>query len=185
MEKIVYHGSLIDNLDEIKARKSTHQKLCIYATSDKTVAFLFMGKGRGDLDKMIFTHNGQLSLLERRPGILNQLYNKEGFLYELDGATFDHYDYLWSKEVISFETSIKPLRKIYIPNILEAINEEAQKGNLIIYAYPSRPSNVPLDNSDLIDKYIRFEREGLTGAIKDLLEVYPEFEDEIKKRIEN
>jgi len=33
-----------------------------------------------------------------------------------------HY-YLWSKEMISFENSLKPLNKIYYDNILDAIND--------------------------------------------------------------
>ena len=34
---------------------------------------------------------------------------------------------------------------------------------------------MPLDNSDLIDKYINFENQGIVGAIDKLLQIYPEF----------
>ena len=183
--KIVYHGSDQGNLETINAHTSTHQKECIYATPDQTVAYLFMGKGKGDLDTMIATINGELTLVERRPGILNKFYNKDGYLYELDGSNFAHYDYLWIKEVISFELSIKPLRKIYIPNILEELNKREKEGKIKIYRYPDRPKNVPLDNSDLIEKYIMFEQQGLTGAINDLLEIYPEFKDKVNEILIN
>ncbi len=182
MKNIVYHGSLQGNIKKITARKSTHQKLCIYATPYETVALLFMGKGKGNLDTMIASNDDNLELIERRPGVLKQIYDKEGYLYELDGSTFSHYDYLWSKEVISFETSIEPLSITHIPNILDALEQKEKEGSLKIYRYPDRPKNVPLDNSDLIDKYIRFEKQGLTGAIDDLLEVYPEFREEVEKR---
>ena len=175
IQNIVYHGSPNSNMKEIVAHKSTHQKECIYATDNKVVALLFMGHGNGDLDTRIFNINGKPELVERREGILKKLYDKEGYLYELDGSSFSHYDYLWSLEVISFEKSIIPLRKIFYPNILEALKEEEQKGNIIIYRYPNRPKDMPLDNSDLIDKYINFENQGIVGAIDKLLQIYPEF----------
>lgn len=180
MKKIVYHGSSNGDIEVLEAHKSTHQKSCIYATDNKVVALLFACKGNGDLDTRISNVNGKPELIERRPNVLNGLYNKSGFLYELDGSTFNHYDYLWSLEVISFENAIKPLNKIYYPNILDAIIEEEKKGNLILYRYPNRPLDVPLDNSDLIEKYIKFEEEGLTGAISMLLNIYPEFRDALK-----
>lgn len=185
MNKIVYHGSPYGNIDKLIAQKSTHQKLCIYATDNRTIALIFIGKGKGDLDTDISSEDGHIVLVERRPGILKELYDKEGFLYELDGSTFDHYDYIWSQEVISFCPSITPLRKTRIPNTLKALCEEEKKGNLTIYRYPDRPKRLPLDNSDLIAKYIRFENSGLTGAISDLLEVYPEFEKLVKEKLEN
>ena len=120
-------------------------------------------------------------MIERREGVLDSLYNKEGYIYELDGSTFNHYDYLWSLEVISFEKEIKALKKIYYKNILKALEEEEKKGNIIIYRYPDRPQDVPIDNSDLIEKFIRFEKNGIKGAVDRLLRVYPEFKEKIKK----
>lgn len=183
MEKIVYHGSPDGNITVLTPHKSTHKKECIYATNDLCVALLYMGKGNGDLDTKVSTRDGHLELVERREGVLESLYDKEGYLYELDGSSFSHYDYLWSKEVISFANKIKPLNKIYYPNILSAILEEEQKGNITIYRYPNRPENVPLDNSDLIDKYINYEKNGLTGAINEMLDIYPEFEEIILKKV--
>ena len=183
MNKVVYHGSPNGNIEILTAHKSTHQKKCIYATENKVVALVFMGKGNGDLDIRISNKNGKLELVERREGVLEKLYNKDGYLYELDGTTFNHYDYLWSLEVISFENEIKPLKKIYCENILKAIYEEGKNDNIILYKYPNRPIDMPLDNSDLIDKYIYFQKIGIKNAIKDLLKIYPEFEEEVNKRI--
>ncbi len=184
MKEIVYHGSPNGNMDKITPHKSTHKKECIYASTSKVVSLLFVGKGHGGLDTMIADIDGKLILVERRPNVLNSIYNKGGYIYELDAKTFKHYDYLWSKEVISFEKELKPLNKTYHKNILESLIEEEQKGNLKIYKYPNRPENVPLDNSDLIDKYIKFEKSGLTGAINDLLEIYPEFTNAVKTKLE-
>lgn len=38
---------------------------------------------------------------------------------------------------------------------------------------------MPVDNSDLIEKYIFFEKQGLTGSIFQLLSVYPEFSSSV------
>lgn len=181
MEKMVYHGSPNGNMETLTPHRSTHQKDCIYATEHKVVALLFMGKGNGDLDTRLSSVDGKPELVERRPGVLEKLYNKEGYLYELDGTTFNHYDYLWSLEVISFESKIKPINKIYYPNILDAIIEEEKKDNIIVYRYPDRPKNMPLDNSDLIEKYISFEEKKLKGAISDLLNIYPEFSSRVEE----
>lgn len=181
MPKIVYHGSPNGNIKELLAHKGTHQRNCIYGTENKVVALLFMGKGNGDLDTRISSKNGIIELVERRPNILKELYDRAGFMYELDGTTFNHYDYLWSQEVISFEKSLKPIKKNYYDNILNALNEEEKNGNIIIYRYPNRPKDIPMDNSDLIEKYIKFEKQGLKDSISMLISVYPEFSDAIKE----
>ena len=185
MKKIVYHGSPRGDIEVLKSHKSTHQKDCIYATDNKAVALLYMGRGRGDLDTRLRSIDKKPEVVERRAGVFDNLYNKEGYLYELDGSTFNHYDYLWSLEVISFEKEIKPLKKIYYSNILAALEEEEKKGNLTIYRYPNRPKDMPIDNSDLIEKYIKFERQGLKGSIDRLLEVYPEFEESVESLRDN
>lgn len=82
MNKIVYHGSPDGTIELLTAHRSTNQKKCIYATDNKVVALLFMGKGNGDLDTRLSSVNGKPELVERRPGVLEKLYNKEGYLYE-------------------------------------------------------------------------------------------------------
>lgn len=182
MQKKVYHGSPSGNIEKFIPQKSTHQKECIYATDNKVVAMLYMGIWN-DLDFRVSNQNGTPELVERREGLLKSLYDKPGYLYELDGESFSHYDYLWSLEVISFVKELKPLNKIYYSNILEAIEEEEKEGNIVIFRYPNRPKDMPLDNSDLIDKFVKFEKKGLNGAVGDLLKVYPEFASRVEKKM--
>lgn len=184
MEKRIYHGSPKGNIKVFVPQKSTHQKDCIYASDNKIVAMLSMAKW-SDLDIRLSNVSGKPELVERRKGVLKKIYNQEGYLYDLDGSTFSHYDYLWSLEVISFAKDLKPLNKIYFPNILEAILEEEKKGNIIIYRYPNRPKNMPLDNSDLIDKFVGFEKKGLKGAVEDLLKFYPEFKNRVEEKMKD
>lgn len=181
MEGIVYHGSPCGDLKELTRKVSTHQKACVYATKNAVIALLFMGKGMGDLDTVIsYSSNGEVTLVERRPGVLEKLYLKSGYLYELDGANFEHYDYLWEPEVISF--SDEPvLRCTKIDNILQQLLLMQEQGKLNIFRYPDRPSFIPLDNSDLIEKYVGFSKMGHSNAISDLLRVYPEFQDRVEE----
>ncbi len=181
MKNIVYHGSPKGDLDIIKPHTSSHQKEVIYATDNKVVAMLYMGRENGDLDTRVSSIDGKPEVVERRRGVLDRLYNKEGYIYELDGSTFNHYDYLWKLEVISFEKELKPLNKIYYSNILDALRKEAKEGNLILYEYPDRPEVMPGDNSDLIEKYVSSEKKGNKGAIERLLKIYPEFKDRVDK----
>lgn len=182
MENKVYHGSPNGNIEKLVPHKSTHQKEGIYGTEQKVAAMLYMAKW-SDLDLRVSNVLGKLEVVERRKGVLKELYKKSGYLYKLDGSTFSHYDYLWSLEVVSFASEIIPLNKIYYSNILQAILEEEKKGNIVIYEYPHRPKNMPLDNSDLIDKFVNFEKRGLKGAVDDLLRVYPEFTSRVKKKM--
>lgn len=184
MDKIVYHGSSHGDIEELVANKSTHQIKCIYATEERVVSLLFMGKGKGDLDHSIGSEKGKLTFVERREGVIaSEFQNVGGYLYELDGSTFNHYDFLWNKEVISYEPSIKPLSKTFIPDIYAEILKEEEKGNIKIYHYPDRPERIPLDNSDLVDRYIKYEKDGITGSIKKLLSVYPEFTSLVEEKL--
>lgn len=178
LKGIVYHGSMEDNIEILTPQIGTHRKKCVYATRNKCVSLLFANRGNKDLDTMIGTINGKLIVVERREGVLKELYDHKGYIYVLDDKTFSHYKYLWSKELISF-SSVKVKNKIEVPNILKKLENEEVKKHIKIYHYPDRPSSVPLDNSDLITKYKIFEERGLKGSIDKLLSVYPEFKDRL------
>lgn len=178
MKGIVCYGSLNDNIKVLKPELGKHRKKCVYASRNKCVAMLYSNRGKGDLDVLIGTINKELIVVERRKGVFKELYDRKGYIYEVSDATFAHYNYLWSKELISFE-EVKVENKIEIPNILEKLEDEDKKKHIKIYHYPDRPSSIPLDNSDLIAKYKKLEEKGLKGSIDKLLSVYPEFKDRI------
>ena len=50
-----------------------------------------------------------------------------------------------------------------------------------LYLYPNRPSNIPLDNSDLIPKVAKWYKNGIN--IDKFYELYPEFEEKMLKII--
>lgn len=178
----VYYGSLKEDMSILKAHLSIYGKECIYATDNMAVAMMFMGKGNGDLDTVKIYDRGMPILVERRPGVLEKLYNKSGYVYELPSDTFKHYDYLWIPEVVSFEKEIVPIKKEYHENILKSLEELSNDGLLQIYKYPNRPDYIPLDNSDLIEKYIKLKNQGIVGALSLFLRIYPEFKEEVSEK---
>lgn len=178
MKGIVCYGSLEDNIKVLTPKATARRKKGVYASRNKCVAMLFANRGNGDLDTIIGTINKELIVVERREGVLRELYDRKGYIYEVSDATFARYEYLWNKELVSFE-KVKVENKIEIPNLLEKLEDEDKKKHLKIYHYPDRPASIPLDNSDLIAKYKKFEEKGLKGSIDKLLSIYPEFKDRI------
>ena len=179
----VYHGSNIGNITKFEKRESTHGFPCIYASVSEVIALIYASRAHGDINFFVaLDSNGNLYMVERREGLFNKYYNREGYIYELDGSTFNHYDYLWDGEVISTDdVTIKNVR--HVENILEELKECAKEGKITLYKYPSRPSLIPQDNSDLIDKYMNYYNSGFTDALDILLKYYPEFKDDIDKRL--
>lgn len=184
MYDVVYHGSSIKDLNVIKSNISSHNIKCIYASDNIAVAMMFMGR-TNDLQTLKAIENKVPILVERKEGILQEVYNKPGYIYLLPGETFSHQTFLWKPEVISTEEFIKPISIIKCDNILDSLKEQAKQGNLHLYFYPDRPSYVPIDNSDLIKMYINYERKGIKGAVHKLLLEYPEFASEVENIISN
>ena len=67
----------------------------------------------------------------------------------------------------------------YIPNIFEKIKEYNEKGEIVLYRYPQRPDFIPEDDSDLVEKYIRFEKMGHKGAIDNFLSMFPHLKEKV------
>lgn len=180
MEGKVYHGSSHSGIKKLERRVSTHNKECVYATDNEVIALLFTNHGNGDLDYVIGVDDSGLPyIIERRPGVFEKLYNTCGYIYELDGTNFNHYDYLWRPEMISFEEE-EIISERKIDNILEELQEKAKQGLIRVMRYPERLKDVPLDNSDLIEKYVRYYKNGKTNAINQLLSIYPDFKDRVE-----
>ena len=179
----VYYGSLKGDIKIFKSQLSIHGKNCITAVDNPVIALILLGRSNGDLDVSKIYHNGMPILVERIPGILEKLYNKPGYIYELQGDTFSHHEYLWRPEVTSYEKELTPLKKEYHENILNSLEKLSNDGLLKIYKYPNRPNYIPSDDSDLIDRYIRLEKEGIVGATAKLLTTHPELKERVLEKI--
>ena len=182
MEK-VYYGSQNGEIEEITSVKNASGKDVIYATDNEIMALILSNPGKGDLDTVRVVLGGKPILVERRAGVLEGLLNTKGYVYELDGALFNHDSNAREYEVFSEQESIKPTKKVEYENVLEELRKLAGEGKLELYEYPNRPEQIPADNSDLVDKYVFYFNNGVTTALDDLLDVYPEFAEEVKNRI--
>ena len=182
MSEIVYHGSPNGDIEILKPRKSTHLKDYVYATDSYVVALLYAIKCHGDLDFDIRIVDNKLVLTERREGAYDK-YRNPGYIYTLSSANFMHLEGLWGKEVVS-EQEEKVLSCEYLPDISKKLEECEARGDITIYRYPKKPDYIPEDNSDLVDKYIGFEKKGIRGSIDRLLQVYPHLREQVFSKLE-
>lgn len=133
-ENVVYHGSPVGGLTEIKPNSIKQGIKVAYAAYEKAAAMTYMFRRYGDLDTCIFVENGVFTLVERRKNVLKELYDKGGYLYELpankflsksENKSFSSF-HLCSFETISTEI-VPVLNETYYENILEALNEEEKE----------------------------------------------------------
>ena len=182
MEEYVYHGSSNGDLKVLKPQKSTHLKNYVYATESPIIALIFAAENHGDLSFDLTLKNNKIILTERRKDAF-AIYNKAGYLYTLKKDNFKKLDNIWEGEVVS-EKEEKIISCKYIPNILQKLEEYADKKEIVIYRYPNKPDFIPKDDSDLVDKYIKFEKMGHKGAIDTLLFAFPNLKEKVFNKLE-
>ncbi len=99
-------------------------------------------------------------LVERKKDMFKDIFNVSGSLYTLIGKNFISGKTGWKDELIS-EYDEKVIHEEYINNVFEKLEELNSKGELKVYLYPNRPNYIPKDNSDLIPKVIRWQKNGI------------------------
>ncbi|MDE5630432.1 MAG: hypothetical protein K2I70_02415 [Bacilli bacterium] len=157
---IVYHGSKEHNLKKIAPRKSTHGTY-VYATQDKALAIHFSKRCGDDLTYGIGNfskENGPWELIEKIPGAFEKMYSNASSLYTLNDATFKDIKTGFN-EVVS-ETPVDVIDEEYYDNVYEAILNLEREGLIKIYRYPNKPKGVPVDSSDILDKW-RYYKQNL------------------------
>lgn len=120
-------------------------------------------------------------LVERKKDMFKDIFNVSGSLYTLSGKNFISGKTGWSAEVVS-EFDEKVIHEEYINNVFEKLKELNNKGELKIYLYPNRPNYIPKDNSDLISKVIRWQKNGIN--IDQFFKLYPELKEQYLKQLE-
>ena len=63
----------------------------------------------------------------------------------------------------------------YIENIYDELIKLDKEGLIKLYLYPNRPDYVPIDNSDLIPKVLRWYKNGYD--VNNFYNIYPELKD--------
>lgn len=178
--KYVYHGSNIKDLKVIKPRKSTHGKEYVYASISKTIATIFLSSKGNDL--YYYLGNPSIDeptiLVERKEGMFKDIFNVSGSIYTLDSKDFLYNQTSWSMEVVS-EKEVIPIKEEYIDNVYDELIRLNELGKIKLYLYPDRPGFIPLDNSDLIPKIMRFEKNEFD--VNKFLNLYPELESKYRE----
>ena len=181
--KYVYHGSHIPDLKVIKPHKSTHQQNWVYATSSKAVATIFLSNKHSDLYYYLGGNDedNNLVLVERKKGMFKDIFNVSGSIYKLSSKNFLNGITGWSMEVVSNREE-QVLEEEKITDVYEELIKFNDEGKIKLYLYPNRPSYIPLDNSDLIPKVIRWSKKGYKNKkdIQEAKEKYRESKKETK-----
>ena len=70
----------------------------------------------------------------------------------------------------------------YIENIYDELIKLDKEGLIKLYFYPNRADYVPIDNSDLIPKVLRWYKNGFN--INNFYNIYPELKDKFIEELE-
>ncbi len=183
--KYVYHGSHIKGLKKIFKKSGTHQKKWVYGALSKSIALIFISNKGSDLYYHLSgngTKENPIVLVERKENMFKEIFDMSGSLYTLNAKNFVSGKTGWSAEVVS-EFDEPVLNEEQIDNVLKEIIQLASKKEVVLYFYPDRPKNIPLDNSDLIPKVIKWKKRGVN--IDKFFALYPELKDKFFKQLEN
>lgn len=164
----VYHSSTTSGLKQLLPKESTHKQPWVYATKDIATSAMFLGH-TGDFICQTGVEDGIPCLYERFTGAFDMSYkNKKGSIYVLDGKNFSEGKTTWSAEVVS--SAVAPvLEEIIIDNVEEYLKKLDSEGKLKIYMFPTRPA----DNSDLIEKAVRWTMDFGEGTLEQLQRYHP------------
>lgn len=175
--RYVYHGSHVSNLKLIKRHKSTHKQNWVYASYSEVIATIFLNKNGSDLYYFLAgngSSDNPIVLVERKEGMFKKIFNTDGSIYKLSCKNFLENQTGWSSEVVS-NCDEEVISERHIDNVYEELLKLSYQNKIQLYLYPERPSNVPIDNSDLIPKVIRWHKNGLN--IDEFFLLYPELSD--------
>lgn len=180
--RFVYHGTSLKDLDVIKPNVSTHMKRWVYATPSKAIATIFLSPLHSDLYYSLSGDgvNRPVELVERKKGMFKKIFNCSGYIYKLDSSNFKSGLTGWTAEVVSNKEE-KVISCEYIDNVYDELVNLNEKGLIKLYLYPSRPNEVPLDNSDLIPKIIIWQRNGFN--IDRFYDLYPELREKLSSEM--
>ena len=163
----VYHCSPVQGLTRITPRVSTHGQSWVYATKDKVMSSVFLGREGGDFTCATGTLNGRPYIVERFEGAIERRYGSvQGSVYTLPGHSFVAGRTTWSHDLVS-EEAVAPLCETRVDNARDHLIQLAAEGLLIVKFYPDRFAGMPDDDEDLV------ERAAVWNSIEGLRKYHP------------
>ena len=145
----LYHGSNKYIKNELIPHKSFHYEPLVYATSDYDYALVRAGKF--DVNKFTFkeVYDGTTyTLIELIPNAFHEVFDTEGYIYEVDDSLFGNTYDLMQNEYVCLE-NCPIIRTIYIENVGQEIKMKFPHIQIIKY-----------EESDDYWKTVRGGREG-------------------------
>ena len=129
----LYHGSNKYIENKITPHKSFHYKPLVYATSDYYCALVRAGKF--DVNKLTFKEDYDgvtYTLIELDPNAFEEVFDTDGYIYEVDDNLFVHTDDLMPNEYICKE-NCKIVKTTHIENVGLEIKMRFPHINIIKY----------------------------------------------------
>ncbi len=183
--KVLYHGSLAQNLKILKPQKSTHGESWVYATYDPAIAASFIATA-SDFDfTIIINEKGICSFVERYENAFDLYRGVEGSIYQLPAKKFLAYQTTWDAEFVSPEEA-PVLKEQIIPDVYEFLKQLEAEGKIHLYYYPDRPSCIPADDSDIVEKAVLWSKENAPNNTKEkFLTLHNHLKDQFEKEFES
>jgi hypothetical protein len=131
--EVVYHASPVQDLLVIRKHHNQYfDTPAVFATKEKEVASLFLGRLLGDFTCYPVSANGHIIIREYFKGAFNLRYGsqnglRKGSIYHLNGARFVHLPKMWKKEVVSLSDS-EPLEEERVDDVYKYINDLLDEG---------------------------------------------------------
>lgn len=176
----LYHGSpkKLKILIPQKEHGDPRVPSAIFASPSKTFALAYAGNKWGDRDIEQSFRGGnkpKMFLREMRPNAFKEIYNTQGYLYQVPSESFQAMKGRRSSfEVVSYD-SVKPIKMEIIHNILKEL-----KQNPFVELYTYDPNNP--DTYKAIKRQIKRMKEMTTKDAKEYRQwVFEKATPEIKK----
>ena len=130
---MLYHGSNKYIENELIPHKSFHYKPLIYATSDYYYALVRAGKFNPEKLTFKEDYDGVVhTLIELVPNAFEEVFNTDGYIYEVDNSLFVHTDDLMPNEYVCNE-NCAIIKTIHIDNVGQEILMRFPHINIITY----------------------------------------------------
>lgn len=121
---------------------------------NKELSIIFSGRYGDDLTYTLFRNNDNESwqVVERIPGAFAKMFNNSSSIYTVPSLSFKDIHTGFSEFVSDVSVNIESEEKI--ENVYEKLKELDKSGIIKLYHYPNRPKEIPIDDTDLIQKQI-------------------------------
>ncbi len=183
----LYHGSSQKGITRLEPHRSTHGNF-VYATPYKELAIIFSARCGDDCTYALYRNgeNDPWIIVERIPEAFNTMFSNSSSIYTLDDITFKDIHTGFS-EVVS-EVGVNTNSEEHLDSVYDAIKRLANEGKVQLYTYPNKPKDIPMDNSDLIDKQIRQQQRNNQPVTKESFErlilLHPHLIDKVNQKME-